>query len=90
MCSVRHKRAIADAPVCIGVSRSTLDRRFRRVIGRTVKDEITRLRLNGAIQLLVETQLPLKAISLRCGFSSQAHMTTVFRFKLGRTPKSYR
>lgn len=74
----------------LGISRSVLERKFRRFLGRSVNDEIVRLRLNRAIELLSETKLEIKLIAPRCGFSSQSYMTSVFRQRLGRTPGSYR
>lgn len=95
--AMRHLRANAervntvdDLSRALGISRSTLDRRFRRVLGRSVNDEITRLRVEHSVRLLTETRLPLKTIATRCGFSSQSYMSTVFRTKLGRTPMSFR
>ncbi|CAN5577105.1 DNA-binding transcriptional regulator [soil metagenome] len=74
----------------VPLSRSVLERRFRNLLGRTVNEEIVRLRLNKAIEMLSSTALELKAIAGRCGFRSQAYMTAVFRRKLGLTPGSYR
>jgi LacI family transcriptional regulator len=74
----------------VPLSRSVLERRFRNLLGRTVNEEIVRLRLNKAIEMLSSTTLELKAIADRCGFRSQAYMTAVFRRKLGLTPGSYR
>ncbi|MFT3787578.1 MAG: DNA-binding transcriptional regulator [Tepidisphaeraceae bacterium] len=88
--NVEHSLSVDRLVDELGVSRSTLDRRFRRLLGRSVNDEIVRLRINHAVRLLSETHLPLKAIAQRCGFSSQAYMSTVFSAKLRRTPSSYR
>jgi LacI family transcriptional regulator len=95
--ALRHLRDAAFSPVGVDqiasdlqVSRSLLERKFRRLLGRSVNDEIVRLRINRAIELLRETQLDLKVIASRCGYSSQAYMTTVFKQHLGRTPGSYR
>ncbi len=77
---------VARVPVC----RSMLERRFRRIVGRSINEEIIRLRLDCAITLLTQTELELKAIAVRAGFRSQSYMSTVFRSNLGRTPGSYR
>ena len=74
----------------VPLSRSVLERRFRKVVGRSVNNEIVRLRLNKAIELLSETNLEPKSIARRVGFGSQSYMNTVFEKKLGRTPGSYR
>jgi LacI family transcriptional regulator len=74
----------------VPVSRSVLERRFRKLVGRSINEEIIRLRLNRAIELLTCTPLELKAIAQKAGFGSQAYMTAVFRDKLDCTPGSYR
>lgn len=81
---------VPDVVRQVPLSRSVLERRFRKLLGRTVNEEVVRLRLNKAIELLSSTPLELKAIADRCGFRSQSYMTAVFRAKLGVTPGSYR
>ena len=81
---------VPDVVRQVPLSRSVLERRFRNLLGRTVNEEIVRLRLNKAIELLSSTTLELKAVADRCGFRSQSYMTAVFRSKLGVTPGSYR
>ena len=67
-----------------------LQRRFRKAVGRSVNDEIIRVRLKRAIELLSETSLELKAIALKAGFGTPSYMGAVFRQKLRTTPGSYR
>jgi LacI family transcriptional regulator len=72
------------------ISRSVLERRFRKLVGRSVNEEIVRLRLAKAVELLSSTQMELKAIAVKTGFNSQSYMSAVFREKLNVTPGSYR
>ena len=81
---------VPDVVRQVPLSRSVLERRFRTLLGKTVNEEIVRLRINKAIELLSGTPLELKVIAHRCGFGSQSYMTAVFRSKLGVTPGSYR
>jgi LacI family transcriptional regulator len=81
---------VTDVVRHVPLSRSVLERRFRNLLGKTLNEEIVRLRLNRAIELLSSTPLELKVIADRCGFGSQSYMTAVFRAKLGVTPGSYR
>jgi LacI family transcriptional regulator len=81
---------IDDVARAVAVSRTVLVRRFRRLVGRSIHQEIIRQRLNHAIQLLGETQLELKVIARKAGFGSQAYMNAVFQEKLGKTPGSFR
>lgn len=72
------------------LSRGMLDIRFRRAIGRSIHDEIKRLRLERVRQLLVETGLPTKTIARQAGYSSVEYMSSDFRRAVGSTPGAYR
>ena len=74
----------------VPLSRSVLERRFRKVVGRSINSEIVRLRVNRAIELLTETSLELKVVAQRAGFGTQSYMTAVFQAKVGKTPGSFR
>jgi LacI family transcriptional regulator len=74
----------------VPLSRSVLERRFRKVVGRSINSEIVRLRINRAIELITETSLELKVIAQKAGFGTQSYMNAVFQEKLGKTPGSYR
>jgi LacI family transcriptional regulator len=49
-------------------SRSTLERRVKAALGRTLKAEITRVRVERAKLLLQETELPVGVVAIRSGF----------------------
>ena len=82
--------AVDDVVKVVPTSRAVLERRFRKLVGRSINNEIVRVRLNRAVELISQTQLELKAVADKAGFLSQSYMTAVFREKLGRTPGSYR
>ena len=81
---------VADVARAADVSRSTLDARFRRVVGRTVHEEIQRSQLNTAQQLLSTTNLSVDDVARRSGFSSAQYMNAVFQRAFGQTPGQYR
>jgi AraC-like DNA-binding protein len=72
------------------VSRSTLENRFRTVIGRSLHEEFVRLRLAGLRRLITDTDLPLKAVAIRAGFPSVQYMTTFLHRHTGLTPARLR
>jgi LacI family transcriptional regulator len=72
------------------VSRSVLQRRFRRETGRSIQDEIISVRLKRARALLAETELPLAEIAERSGFNHQEYLGAVFKARTGHTPAHYR
>lgn len=71
-------------------SPSTLERRIKRLLGRTIKAEITRVKLSRARLLLCETELPVAKIAVRCGFSEPRYFCEVFRSHEGMTAMAYR
>lgn len=73
-----------------GLSRSVLQRRFRKVLGKTVHDEILNVRLKQACHLLAETDFPIADVAERTGFNHQEYMGVIFRERLKETPAQYR
>jgi len=71
-------------------SPSTLERRVKRILGRTIKAEITRIRLARAKLLLCETELPIAKIAGRIGFNEPKYFCDVFRKNEGMTASAYR
>lgn len=74
----------------VPVSRSTLQRRFRAVLGRTVHDEILRIRLRRACELLARSDLPIEVVSDKAGFLHRQYLGAVFKEKMGMTLAQYR
>ena len=81
---------IAELVTASGLSRWQMEERFRRLVGRSIRDDILEVRLAEARRLVTMTDLPLKIIAPRAGFRSIAYMTTVFRRHFGTTPAALR
>ncbi|MDR1271023.1 MAG: DNA-binding transcriptional regulator [Planctomycetaceae bacterium] len=73
-----------------GISRSTLQRRFRNKIGHSVEKEIMRTRMERAKRLLRETMFSLSAIAVKTGFATTDYFVQAFRRECGMTPHQYR
>jgi LacI family transcriptional regulator len=71
-------------------SRQRLERRFRRVLDRTVKDEIRRARVEAARELLTTTLSGLAEVAKLSGFTTAALLNVAFRRELGMPPGVYR
>lgn len=69
---------------------STLERRVKKLLGRTIKAEITRVRLARAKLLLSETDQTVANISARAGFGEPKYFCEVFRKLEGATPTEFR
>jgi LacI family transcriptional regulator len=74
----------------VGLSRSALEPRLKKVLGRTVHHEIERVRIDRARVLLATTDLPTKQIAAQTGFRYVQYLTRVFRKVTGHTPAHYR
>jgi LacI family transcriptional regulator len=67
-----------------------LERRFVRLLGRTPKQEILRVQLARAKDLLTQTNLPLAIVAEKSGFRSSGYFCEVFHRRVGSTPGAYR
>ena len=81
---------VDDISKVLPVTRRTLERKFKQVLGYSIGTEIRRCRLERAKHLLVNTTLPIKHIALAAGFSSTDWMGKVFQSELGIPPSQYR
>ena len=59
-------------------------------LGRSMAEEIARLRLERAVRLLVESNERIKRLAQACGFNSAIHFNRVFLKRYGITPGKYR
>lgn len=74
----------------IGATRSSLDLRFKKTIGRSISQEIQRCQLERAKKLITTTGFPLKQIARLTGYSSPQYLSAIIRKATGRTPLEYR
>lgn len=81
---------VAQVAQNVGLSRRSLERRFRQFLGRTPKDEIMRVRIEQAKLLMVQTDQTTAGIARKCGFSSLGHFTKAFRRVVGIKSQAYR
>jgi transcriptional regulator GlxA family with amidase domain len=81
---------VASLAKVIGSDPIRLARAFKQSTGFSVAQYRLRARVERAKQLLVEGQLPIKAVSQEAGFYDQAHLTRAFRVAFGTTPLQYR
>ena len=63
---------------------------FKQSTGKTPHRYLTELRIARACELLLDPHRSIADISLAVGFSSQSHLTTVFRRFRKTTPAAYR
>jgi len=74
----------------LGVSRRTLDRRLVAVLGRTVHDELTGVRMQIARKLLTDGLHTIAEIASAAGYGTAASFSRAFRQHTGCWPSDYR
>lgn len=74
----------------IGVSLSHLSRQFHKEKGVTLIQYLTGIRLEHAMQLLINSELPISKVAKECGFSNGNYFTKVYKKVFHITPEDYR
>jgi len=82
--------ALDDLAAAAGVSRFHFLRLFKNSLGITPHRFVMDQRLAAARKLLAETDQRLADVAASTGFSSQSHLCTTMRRRLGVTPKQWR
>jgi len=81
---------VSDLPSVAHLSLSELERRFHRHLNRSPKAELLRVQVEQAKRLLRDTDLSLKVIARRAGFSNEQYFSDVFHRTCGIRPRAYR
>lgn len=91
-----HRRArkeaiqVDDVLREVSLSRRSLYNRFAQILGRSVHEEIKRVRVDQLAQLLVSTSLPISHIASDMGCSDIKNIARYFKQQKGMTPLEYR
>lgn len=95
--ALAYIRAHAHEPInlkqmfaAMRTSRRSLERRFLQVLGRTPLDECRRVHLAEACRLLAGTDLPVREVARRSGFSSAMWLAKTMQREHGTTPLGWR
>lgn len=80
---------VSDVADAAALSRRILEKRFRKILNRSVYKEIRKSRVNRCIQMLVETNLSISEIAQSMG-SGIEHISRYFRQETGMSLSAYR
>jgi AraC-like DNA-binding protein/mannose-6-phosphate isomerase-like protein (cupin superfamily) len=80
-------KKLADS---LHLSYAHVAREFKRRTGQTIVERMTDIRLNKAVEYLLHTELPVKAIAEKSGFASVYYFSRVFKARMGMSPSQYR
>lgn len=81
---------VGDLANGIAVGRRLLERKFRSILDRSVLEEVYRVRVERAKELLTDTHLSITAIAERAGFPNTRRLDVVFAKQTGLSPREYR
>jgi LacI family transcriptional regulator len=81
---------VSDVADHLGVTQRWVEKRFAQTMGRSVMDEIQRVRMDTVRSLVAKTALPFSTIAHRCGFTSANHLGVLFRQMSGSTMSEFR
>ncbi|MEL6467795.1 MAG: helix-turn-helix transcriptional regulator [Pseudomonadota bacterium] len=88
--NMQGKIEITDLANTLGVTPAILRKGLKARKGATPYQFILETRIQSARTMLTATDASASKVAFDCGFSSQSHMSDVFRQKLGRTPGQVR
>jgi len=88
--SYRTGLQVPDVAEAAASNRRTLEKRFRVALGRTVHEEIRRVRIHAACEMLVQTDMTVQNIVAACGYKSWERFSAAFRKETGMNPSVFR
>lgn len=81
---------VSQVASAAGVSRRSLERRFRQVTGGSILGEIRRRRTDQMARMLLETNLPVARVAENLGFADGQHFARYFRAAKKMSPLAFR
>ncbi len=81
---------VSDVVNAVAMSRRTLERNFRKVLGHSMLDEIRRVHVSQFAKMLIETNLPVSQIAVDLGHADFKNISRYFRKEKGMSPLAYR
>ncbi|OQW91832.1 MAG: hypothetical protein BWK79_16050, partial [Beggiatoa sp. IS2] len=82
--------SIIELAHAVGINQDKLKRGFRETFGTTVFDYLRQARLEEAYQLLLNTNLTVKAVATQVGYTDAKHFAKVFKVRFGKNPDRVR
>jgi LacI family transcriptional regulator len=81
---------VGDVAEAAALSLRALQQRFKRVLGRSIHDEIKRTRIDRMARMLVTTNLSIGEIARSLQCTEVQNIARYFRQRTGLTPAQYR
>ena len=81
---------VTDVVNAVALSRRVLEKRFRKVLNRSVLEEIRRVRIDKVVWMLIDTNLSISQIASALGYPSVKHIARYFRREKAMSLVAYR
>jgi LacI family transcriptional regulator len=81
---------VSDVATHLGITPRWAEQRFKEATGQSLHENINQTRMHTICSLLNESDLSLRAIATRCGFSQLHHLCSIFKKEFGITMSEYR
>ena len=81
---------VNDVVAAAALSRRRLQEKFCSILGRTISDEIKRVRTENISHRLLKTDLSVQQIAWEFGYNDLPHIARFFKKQTGLTPTEYR
>jgi len=81
---------VTDVVAHVRIPRTTLQIRVKNVIGCTIHQEIKRVQIARARELLSSTNTPIKRVARESGFANVQYFSRAFHQATGETPAGFK
>jgi LacI family transcriptional regulator len=88
--NAKNKILIKDVLKATSISRRTLENRFRKIIHKSIYNEIHHVRVEQISKLLIETDMPISQISSLFNFTDIEHISRYFKKEKGIGLREFR
>jgi AraC-like DNA-binding protein len=88
--NIYQQTALSDVAERLGISEEYLIKLFKKEVGTTPMRYFQNLKQEAAIHFLINTNMSIKEIGWKLGFSSQFHFSRNFKLISGQSPTEYR
>lgn len=74
----------------VGMNTTDLQQLFKTTYGKTIKQYSIDLKIKKAVELIVQTNLPITQVSLEVGYQNRSHFNQLYKNRIGLSPSEHR
>lgn len=83
------KISFSDIAIESHISRTYLSTLFRKEVGCTFPEYLTRYRINKAMEIIKSSRITLSEVAFLTGYNDYAHFSKAFKKQTGHSPREY-